>query len=103
MPESKIIPTLTTLTVTGNTISIKSEYFEDSLPDTLAARIASVPGIQDGVSYIEGDGLIQMKNSPEHLTYYLDNNGNLILSINTGDQDNYSIDSNGNLVYTTIE
>ncbi len=99
MPESKLIPTFTTLSVLGNAIIIKTEYVEDILPDTISALLTTNIGIQDGVNYIEGEGLIQMKNSPQHLTYYVDNNGHLILSINTGDENNYSIDNNGHLIY----
>lgn len=101
--ESKLIPTITETAVVGSSISITSFYQEDDLPDTLDGMIADSVGIQDGVSYIEAELLIKMKNSPEHLSYSLNDNGDLILTINTGDEDNYSINSNGDLIYTTEE
>lgn len=100
MPELKIISTVTELTVTGDDISIKTSYQENVLPDTLEARLATESGIENGTSYIQGEGLIKMKNSPENLNYYLNGNGELILIINSGDGSNYSINSNGELIYT---
>lgn len=103
MPEIVVISTITELNVSGENIEVKTSYQEDSLPDTLEARIAIESGIENGTSYKQGDGLIKMKNSPDHISFSLDENGNLILTSNTGDESNYSIDTDGNLIYTTIE
>lgn len=103
MPETKVISTLTDLSLNGTDIAIRTFYSEPGdLPDTLSAFISDELGSQDGTSYIEGKLLIKMKESPEHLSYLIDSNGHLILSINTGDEDNYSINNNGHLIYTVI-
>lgn len=103
MPETALINTLTELTVTGSSISIKTFYDEDLLPDTILASIPDSVGIQDGIVYSEGDLLIQMKNHPEQIDYYIDGSGNLILLTSEGDASNYSINANGELIYTTEE
>lgn len=97
--EQKLIPTSTIFLVDGTSISITSLYDEDLLPDTIKAFIGLGPGTQDSVSYIEGDLVIEVKHYLDHLSYQLDLNGNLILTINTGDEELYSIDENGNLTY----
>lgn len=95
-----LVPTITILTISGNNIEIESEYVQDILPDTIMARITNTVGVQDSVSFIEGQLLIQMKNYPQDLTYFVDNLGNLILQINTGDGNRYSIDpEDGELEY----
>lgn len=104
MSETKIISALTSLIVNGDDIQIKTEYQNiESLPDTISASLANIVGVENGTSYIEGEGLITMKNSPEHIIFSVDSNGNLILTCNTGDAGNYSINSNGELIYTTTE
>lgn len=101
MPETKVISTVTQLSTFGSNIAIKTFYQKDELPDTIEAFIADSVGSQNGVSYIEGELNIQMKNSPQNLNYSIDNNGNLILSINTGDGLNYSVNASGQLEYTS--
>lgn len=104
MPETKLIPTITTLLVDGSSISITSEYLDTSLlPDTLLAAIAETLGIQDSTLFEEGDLIIKVKEYLNHIFYQLDSDGNLILTVNTGDASNYSVDSDGNLIYTTVE
>jgi hypothetical protein len=99
--ETKIIPTITSLTVSGNDIEIRTEYLDiTTLPDTLSADITEVVGMQDNTPYIEGELIIKMKNSPPNISYLIDNNGDLILIDITGDTANYSVDSNGELIYT---
>ena len=102
MSETKLIPTITELIVAGSGISIKTSYFEDTLPDTISAAISESSGMQDGISYVEGELLIQTKNNPQNIFYTLNSDGNLILNITTGDETSYSINSNGDLTYTTI-
>lgn len=104
MPQFAIIPTITQINTIGNNISIKTFYQDDVLPDTIMSMIAPnspMSNSQDGVLYSEGDGVIQMKNSPANIDYALDGNGNLILICSTGDENNYSIDIYGNLIYTS--
>lgn len=102
MPEIENISTFTDTSTSGANISIRTQYLDPAtLPDTLSADITEEVGSQDGVSFIEGKLLIKMKNSPSHLSYQLDNNGHLILIINTGDGAKYSIDNTGHLIYTT--
>ncbi len=104
MSETKTISVFTDLIVNGNDIQIKTEYEEiDTLPDTIEAFLADYVGVKNGISFIEGEGLITMKNSPEHISFIIDSDGNLILTCNTGDQDKYSINTDGNLIYTTTE
>lgn len=99
--ETKIISTLTETIISGIDISIKTSYVEDILPDTLLASISDTVGVQDGVSYVEGELLIRTKNNPDHLNYSISSNGELILLINTGDENKYSVNANGELIYTT--
>ncbi len=102
MPETKVIPTITELFLSGTHIDIKTSYLDlSTLPDTLSAFISETVGSQDMTPYIEGELIIQMKNHPQHLTYLLDSQGHLILVISTGDGSKYSINDNGHLIYTT--
>jgi hypothetical protein len=101
MPELKTIPTITELFLSGTSVSIKTSYFVDELPNTLSAVMADNSGSQDMVPYVQGDLIIQMKNNPSDIDYSLSSDGELILLTNTGDAGNYSIDTDGNLIYTT--
>lgn len=78
MPEQKYIPVVTSLRTEGNVIYIKSSYLEDILPNTILALIGENPNSLDSVSYIEGELMIEMKNHPELINYYLNNNGELM-------------------------
>mgnify|MGYP003402434062 FL=1 len=99
MPELKIIPTATTVTIIGDGITIKTYYIDD-LPDTLAAKITEIVASDNGIAYIEGELMIEMINYLSRIDYYIDGSGNLILQNNTGDTENYSVDNNGDLIYT---
>lgn len=99
--EEKLIPTRTEYQASLGTVSISSIYDEDNLPDTIQGRIADEVGVQDGTSYIENELLLKTKHNPDHLYYDIDPNGNLILVINTGDENKYAIDDDGNLTYTS--
>lgn len=99
--ESKLIPTVTEYSVSDTDITIFTYYQENELPDTIFCAISDSVGIQNGTPFIEGELLIKVKNYPTNISYQLDNNGNLIQIISTGDEGNYSIDSNGDLIYTT--
>lgn len=97
--ETKLIPTRTEFSVTGNSISITSIYDENLLPDTISSFLSESVGIQDGSNYIEGDLVIQMKEYQTHLYYDINSNGELVQVINTGDELKYEISSNGDLIY----
>lgn len=100
MPEIKYIPIVTSTRTEENVIYVRSSYLEDILPNTLQALIVDSTDNLDNVSYIEGELVIQMKNNPEQINYYINDNGELILFTSTGDKNNYSIDVDGNLIWT---
>lgn len=99
MSESKQIPVVTTKTVTGSSITIFTYYdaTQEELPNILAARIMSAVGSQNGTSYKEGELIVDMKNYPSNIDSFVDVDGNLIVTGDTGDINSYSIDSNGDL------
>jgi hypothetical protein len=100
MSEIKQIITRTSIrTVSPDSVFIKTEYEKDELPNILSTFISSIVSTQDGVPYIEGELPVQMKNYPDHIDCYIDGNGNLIIQLDTGDEDNYSINSSGNLIW----
>lgn len=97
--QVRYLPTVTTLSVADDgSIAIRSSYLADVLPNVIAARIATGPGRQDGVSFVQGDLLLQLKNYPSQIDFVLDPaTGNLIV---TGpDAAKYSI-VEGQLLYT---
>lgn len=100
MSEEKVISTLTETTSSGEDIAIRTFYQKDDIPDTLECSIKNSVGTWSGVPFKEGELLIKMKNSPEHIVYKIDANGHLLLLISTGDESKYSIDENGHLIYT---
>ncbi len=101
MPETKQIPTQTTVLVQGQQVTITTFYVEDTLPNTIFAQIAENIGQQDTVNFTEGDLVIQMNNYPQKIFYAINTAGDLIVFANTGDASNYSIDNNGNLTWTS--
>ena len=104
MPESRIIPTQTTLSVIGSNITINTKYVDVSQGGVLLAFISEIVGGQsvDSVPFIEGDGGIQMNDDfyPSSLNFSLDQpTGDLIVT--APDSAQYSVDtSTGELVYT---
>ena len=99
MVQKVQIPTTTTLTVNGNSISIFTFYNPTVLPNTIKAFISNSVGNDNATPFIENELLIQMINYPQDIDYIIDNDGNLIVLDDTGDTDSYSIDSNGNLLW----
>ena len=104
MPETKVITSSTVTSIVGSDISIITSYREvtdtNILPDTISAFIGDKVATFDGISYIEGELIIQMKNNPLQIDYSIDANGNLVVFSNQGDENKYSIDSNtGQLIY----
>ena len=102
MPETQIIPTQTTLSIVGNVISIFTQYIGEELPYIISTFISNTAGSFNGVSYTEGELLVEMKTVkyPSQIDCWIDMNGNLIVKSEGGDTSNYSIDSNGNLIWS---
>lgn len=100
MPEKKTLSTITSLIADVDSITIHTEYKEAAeLPNTIDAILAEAVGSLDGVSYIEGELVIEMKNYLSQINYKINDEGELVLYASTADIDYYSIDSNGNLVW----
>lgn len=101
MPETKQIPTITTLTTQGSDIVIFTRFFETGLlPNTINGFISSSVSSQDGTFFIENELLIQMQNFPEKINYTVNDQGELIVLSTTGDVDNYTINGNGDLIWS---
>lgn len=97
MPQTKVIPTATILTVLNTAISIFT-FYNTGLPYILSAFIAQVVSSLNGVGYIEGQLIITATNYPQDIDFWVDSSGNLII---LGDDANqYSLDGNGNIIYT---
>lgn len=93
------LPTVTTLAqgIDGS-LSIRTAYLADLLPNILSCFIATTEGRQDGISYLEGDLVFKMTNFPTDINVSIDpDSGDLIVS--GPDADKYSL-VEGELVYT---
>lgn len=104
MPESSIIPTQTTLTVVGSTITILTEFFNEINSGVINAFIIETVGgeIVDGVIFAQGEGGITMEDDffPDKLNFFLNVDGDLIVT--APDATSFNIDgSTGQLQYTT--
>jgi hypothetical protein len=96
------LSTQTEITASGTALTHVVTYANDILPDTLGARLPQDVGQQEDESHLEGQLIIRMKNTPQNLSFAIDeDSGHLLLLCETGDEDNYSLDSDGNLIYTT--
>jgi hypothetical protein len=94
-------PIQTTITGSGNNLSQVITFANDVLPDTLSGTITDNVGQQEDASFEEGQLVMRLKNNPKNIAFVLDeDSGILILLCATGDQDNYFIDDNGDLIYT---
>jgi hypothetical protein len=95
-----LLPTYTEIIVQGNSnLSIKTSYLETNPPTVIQARISDNVGIQDNVSFIENQLLIQIFNLTNEISFLIDDNGDLIVINNTG-SGSYSINGNGDLIFT---
>jgi len=95
--ETKLIPTFTTINVSGNDISILTYYNQDI--EIIEAFIADISSVREGVVFTEGDGGIFQRNS--RLTFILsgDDDGDLLVIGDNADQ--FSLDEDtGQLVQT---
>jgi hypothetical protein len=93
------LPTVTTVaTGLDGSLSIRTAYLADLLPNILSCFIAATEGKQDGVSYVEGDLVFKMTNYPTAIDVTIDpETGDLIVS--GPDAEKYSL-LEGQLVYT---
>lgn len=101
--EEKVITTITTFRSILNTIYIKSEYYLGLLPNTVFTFISNSTGNSNSVPYIEGELVVEMKDSPEIIDYNINNEGELVVGTSTGDSSNYYISSSGELMWTGEE
>lgn len=101
MPESRQIPSQTTLSVVGSVITITTRYHNEDQGGVVFAFISQIVGgeAHNGVGFIEGEGGIIIDDS-FNLDFNLDaSSGELIVT--APDAAQYSIDTNtGQLVYT---
>lgn len=101
MPETKNIPNTTSILVNSSgALSIFTEYDDNTYPNITSAFIASGANIQDGVSYTQGELVMQAKNLPKDIDFYLSEAGELVLIGDGCELKGYSINSNGELIYT---
>lgn len=100
MPEIRQIPTRTTISIVNNTIEILTVYDPSlDLPAIIDLFIANQVGVQEGVSYVEGDLIIRFKTGTFGNTIFVNINSQGELVITSDDVARYSINSNGELIY----
>lgn len=104
MSEQKLIPTITVVEENPPEIDIITYYaLLLGVPNILQAFIGIDGGeYRSGVFFDHGDAGLTMKNSPERIDGYKDNDGNLIILTDDnfeGDADNYYLDAEGFLNY----
>lgn len=99
MPETKYISNSTRVSVANGNISILTEYDDQAYPNILSAFIGENDGIQDSVSYSYGELVLQAKNFPTDIDYYINESGQLILIGDTCELKGYSINDDGELIY----
>jgi hypothetical protein len=98
MAEIKIIPTRTTLNVTGTQIEIFNEYWPDDVPpDILSSEVKEDTGVVSNGPFQEGDLVMNIKNYPFRTNVLLSSNGDLI--IDSPESNFYSINDSGELIY----
>lgn len=95
MPEIKLIPTVTSLKIINSVIEIFTRFLKIAC-DTIQAFLANVVGTLGGVSFKEGELVVEMDNSPDNIDFFVDNNGDLVATgINAN---HYIINSLGELI-----
>ena len=100
MPETKLIPTVTSLKVINSIIEIFTQFLKIAC-DTIQVFLSSVVGTLGGVSFKEGELVIEMDNSPDNIDFFVDTDGNLIA---TGlNSNHYAINSLGELICNPSE
>ena len=81
MPESKLISTTTSLTVSGTDLTIYTYYDEQDTGHLLSALLVDVPSVLDYIPFIEGELAMRMKhnNCASHLDFLINGDGELIV------------------------
>lgn len=98
MAETKVIETLTSVSVIGDAISIRAYYDTSEVDtDTIEAFISEIVQTREGVPLIEGELAIAYENDVD---FTINEDGELI--VNDIDAANYSVDSSGSLIYTEL-
>jgi len=98
MAETKYISNTTSFSKSGSSIGIITEYDDQSYPNIVSSDIFNVIGNQDGVSYIEGQLVIQAKNMPSEIDVTLNGLGELVITGASCELKGYSI-VDGYLIY----
>lgn len=100
MPEIRQIPTTTSINIVNNIIEILTTYDPTlDLPAIIDLFLADEVGIQEQVSYVEGDLVIRFKTNTFGNTIFVIINSQGELVITSDDVARYSINANGELVY----
>lgn len=103
MSQSGALQTSTKITYNADgTCEIKVYYDPnkyEGLPDTILAFIAEQDGAISSKTFKENELIIIVKNFPQNINFTIDNKGNLILFVTTGDGSRYSINDMGELEY----
>ena len=101
MPETKVIDTVSTISLFLNEVEIYNEFINDIFANllTLGFFIPSSNGSQGGVNYKPGDLIVNIVQYPT-IDYLINSNGELILVTQGADANFYTVDNdNGNLEY----
>ena len=102
MAKRKLIPTKTSINLSGSIIDIFNEYILSvELPYTIQSSIQGTTGLREGVPFIEGELLIKMFDDkfPSEIDYFLQEDGTLTVKSESGDVNSYYIDEEGYLIY----
>lgn len=100
MPETRQIPTTTSISVANSVLEIVTSYDPTGeLPAIIDLFLANEIGIQEGVSFVEGDLVIRFKTGTFPNITFVSINSLGELVIDSDDVARYSIDTNGNLIY----
>jgi hypothetical protein len=99
MPEIVNLNVSTITTIIGSDLTINTFYVSGSPPDILSSQVTNTTGSLSGVSFVEGELLIESKIGTTSLSFFLNPDGTF--SIDSTDSANYSINSDGELIYTT--
>ena len=99
MSEQKQIPTVTEVRNFVNNPNLQIyTYYDNGSLHILSSNIFSQQGAKLGVPYKQGELVITMRNSPQEVDCYINQNGELIVNQPLGED--YSIDTDGNLIGT---
>lgn len=100
MPESKMIPTSTEVRTSSSgspNVEIYT-FYDPGYYHLISCFLAETTGTILGTSYIEGDLVCTMRDSPTKIDIQYDNFGNLIIFALSGED--YEFDEDGNIIGT---